>query len=136
MQKLTDTLYIQQNDLVRYAMIQLDLSGSPHFGNQYVIVLKIAGQVGCVQVSRSAAIEVLIPKLRLIANRLPLRRLTETLYVHTNTPVCMLNADGGYLKVTISDNETLDGWPTAVCLEDACSMAAEIAGVDPSNRTG
>ena len=84
MQKITDTLYIQQDALVRYVMIQLDLSGSPLPGNQYRIILKLAGSKDHVQVCRSAAIEVLLPKLRLIANRLSLRRLTDTLYVHTN----------------------------------------------------
>jgi hypothetical protein len=130
MQKITDTLYIQQDALVRYAMIQLDLSGAPHVGNQYRIVLQLAGSKDPVQVCRSAAIEVLLPKLRLIANRLSLRRLTDTLYVHANVPIRMLQAEGGHVKVLVSEDETLDGWPTAIGLDDACAMIADIAGTE------
>ena len=121
MQKITDTLYIQKDEAVTYAIVAYDMCGN------YGMFVKLAEQKDRFAVSRSAAIEVLIPKLRQIASRIGLKRLTDTLYIGENIPIRMIHTTNGYLRIVLGNNETLDGWPTALDPEDANAMAQEIA---------
>lgn len=121
MQKITDTLYIQKDAVITYVTAAYDMCGN------YGVFVKFADQKDRVTVSRSAAIEVLIPKLRQIACRIGLKRLTDTLYIGENVPIRMIHTTNGYLRVVLGTNETLDGWPTALDAEDANAMAQEIA---------
>lgn len=121
MQKITDTLYIQKDAVITYATITNDMCGN------YGVFLKFAEQKDRLTVSRSAAIEVLFPKLRHIASRIGLKRLTDTLYIGENVPIRVIHTTNGYVRVSLGNGETLDGWPTAVDLEDANAMAQEIA---------
>ena len=129
MQKVTDSLYIQKNDIVSHILIVTDISGGG-----YKIVLKLSGQTDRVTLHTSSSIDVLISRLRTIATRLNLRRLTETLYIHCNMRVRLVTILNGYITIIVGENEVLDGWPTYLCPEDAALMASEIAAQESSTN--
>jgi hypothetical protein len=128
MLKITDSLYIRQNEIIDYVSIVKDLSGG------FCIVLKAAGQNSVVNSGYSihTSFPTLLPKLRTIASSLGLTRLTETLYVRSANNIRMVYNDGGFLRVQYN-LENLLAWPLWLPNNEITDMIKEIVNVSTIN---